>query len=166
MAAESVLEHQHKLHEERENALVKEKSLKKPTVSIMGVIFQLMHTCPCMLQAKDQINCEHRMIESVLRSCWPCMRVRQIPHCTCTAHEYPHVCSMRKVEIASLGGPDEFGEFYRRLKTVKDYHRCNPNEKEEPMAMEFLRLDKQRLHPPDHLQLMVDFICLRLTNIS
>ena len=25
------------------------------------------------------------------------------------------------------------------------------------MAMEFLRLDKQRLHPPDHLQLMVDF---------
>ena len=64
---------------------------------------------------------------------------------------------MRKVEIASLGGPDEFGEFYRRLKTVKDYHRRNPNEKEEPMAMEFLRLDKQRLHPPDHLQLMVDF---------
>lgn len=66
-------------------------------------------------------------------------------------------CRMRKEEISSLGGPDEFGEFYRRLKGLKDYHRRNPNEKEEPMAMEFLRLDKQRAHPPDHLQILVDF---------
>lgn len=64
---------------------------------------------------------------------------------------------MRKDEIASLSGPDEFGEFYRRLKTLKDFHRRNPNQVEEPMAMEFLRLDKQRTHPPDHLQTLVDF---------
>ena len=67
----------------------------------------------------------------------------------------PH--SMRKDEITSLSGPDEFGEFYRRLKTLKDFHRRHPNEIEEPMAMEFLRLDKQRTHPPDHLQTLVDF---------
>ena len=43
---------------------------------------------------------------------------KAIPHCTCTAHViHVYVFSMRKVEIASLGGPDEFGEFYRRLKT-------------------------------------------------
>ena len=57
----------------------------------------------------------------MLRSCWPCMRTgmgKAIPHCTCTAHViHVYVFSMRKVEIASLGGPDEFGEFYRRLKT-------------------------------------------------
>ena len=52
MAAESVLEHQRKLHEERErleDALVKEKSLKKPTVSklIMELVLQLMHTTSC-----------------------------------------------------------------------------------------------------------------------
>lgn len=64
---------------------------------------------------------------------------------------------MRKSEMSSLSGPDEFGEFYRRLKSLKDFHRRNPNEIEAPMAMEFLRLDKQRTHPPDHLQNMVDF---------
>lgn len=64
---------------------------------------------------------------------------------------------MRRDEIASLSGPDEFGEFYRRLKSIKDFHRRNPNEVEEPMAMEFLRLDKQRTHPPEALQTLVDF---------
>ncbi len=64
---------------------------------------------------------------------------------------------MRRDEIGSLGGPDEFGEFYRRLKVVKDFHRRNPNEVEQPMTMEFLKLDKQRAHPPEHLQTLVDF---------
>ena len=31
--------------------------------------------------------------------------------------------SMRNEEIQSLSGVDEFGEFYRRLKHLKDYHR-------------------------------------------
>ena len=65
--------------------------------------------------------------------------------------------SMRKDEIALLSGPDEFGEFYRRLKTLKDFHRRHPNEVAEPMVMEFLKLDKQRTHPPEHLQSPVDF---------
>ena len=30
---------------------------------------------------------------------------------------------MRNEEIQSLSGVDEFGEFYRRLKQLKDYHR-------------------------------------------
>ena len=64
---------------------------------------------------------------------------------------------MRRDEVISLSGPDEFGEFYRRLKSLKEFHRRNPNEVEEPMAMEFLRLDKQRTHPPEHMQALVDF---------
>lgn len=132
MAAESVLEQQRKLHEERErleDALVKEMVLKKPTV-------------------KDQINCEFRMHGVVERSVNCAERLLAL---------YKDKDGMRKDEIASLSGPDEFGEFYRRLKALKDFHRRNPNEVEEPMAMEFLRLDKQRTHPPDHLQTLVDF---------
>ena len=33
------------------------------------------------------------------------------------------VPGMRQEEIAAMGGPDEFAEFYRRLKHLKDYHR-------------------------------------------
>lgn len=132
MATEGVLEQQRKLHEERErleDALVKERILKKPTV-------------------KDQINCEFRMHGLVERSIDCAERLLTL---------YEDKDGMRKDEIAALSGPDEFGEFYRRLKTLKDFHRRHPNEVEEPMAMEFLRLDKQRTHPPDHMQTLVDF---------
>ena len=30
---------------------------------------------------------------------------------------------MRQEEIAVMGGPDEFAEFYRRMKHLKDRHR-------------------------------------------
>ena len=30
---------------------------------------------------------------------------------------------LRQEEIAAMGGPDEFAEFYRRLKQLKDHHR-------------------------------------------
>ncbi len=51
MAAESVLEQQRKLHEERErleDALVKERLLKKPSVWHVGVLFSAHHDMmPC-----------------------------------------------------------------------------------------------------------------------
>lgn len=38
-------------------------------------------------------------------------------------------CSrMRKEEISALSGPNEFAEFYSRLRVIKDYHRKYPNE--------------------------------------
>ena len=36
--------------------------------------------------------------------------------------------SLRKEEIAALSGPNEFAEFYSRLKIIKDFHRKHPNE--------------------------------------
>lgn len=33
-----------------------------------------------------------------------------------------------KQEIAALSGPNEFGEFYMRLKSIKEFHRKHPNE--------------------------------------
>ena len=35
---------------------------------------------------------------------------------------------MRKEEISALSGPNEFAEFYSRLRVIKDYHRKYPNE--------------------------------------
>lgn len=36
--------------------------------------------------------------------------------------------SLRKEEIAALSGPNEFQEFYARLKQIKEFHRKHPNE--------------------------------------
>lgn len=34
----------------------------------------------------------------------------------------------RKAEVAALTGPNEFQEFYSRLKQIKDFYRKHPNE--------------------------------------
>lgn len=38
----------------------------------------------------------------------------------------------------AISGANEFGEFYDRLKKIKDYHRKYPNEAVEPMELEFM----------------------------
>lgn len=43
----------------------------------------------------------------------------------------------RSKEIHSIGGPNEFAEFYSRLKTLKDIHRKNPNETALSLTLEF-----------------------------
>lgn len=35
---------------------------------------------------------------------------------------------IRKDEVAALSGPNEFSEFYSRLKTIKEFYRRIPNE--------------------------------------
>ncbi|KXS15098.1 hypothetical protein M427DRAFT_112107 [Gonapodya prolifera JEL478] len=49
----------------------------------------------------------------------------------------------RKTEIAAMSTPNEFTEFYNRLKSIKDIHRRNPNEIVEPMELEFVRHNVQ-----------------------
>ena len=73
----------------------------------------------------------------------PCMT------CSCVFH---WTYSLRQEEVAAMSGPDEFGEFYHRLRQIKDYHRKNPNEIEEPMQMEFLRMENERQKPSEELQ--------------
>ena len=50
-----------------------------------------------------------------------------------------------------MSGPDRFGEYYHRLRQVKEHHRRYPNDVEEPMQMEFLKVDKKRVNPPEEL---------------
>ncbi|KAF9163420.1 hypothetical protein BGX21_001359 [Mortierella sp. AD011] len=44
----------------------------------------------------------------------------------------------RKKEMDAISGTNEFGEFYNRLKKIKDHHRRYPNEAVEPMELEFM----------------------------
>jgi hypothetical protein len=126
---DTVIEAQRKLLEERERveeALVKEKMFKKPNV-------------------RDQINSEHRQAGLVERSVDCARKLVEMYHDT---------DGLRQEEIAVMGGPDEFAEFYRRLKHLKDHHRKSGSEvqTEEPMIMEFMRLDTERKNPPSELQ--------------
>lgn len=40
---------------------------------------------------------------------------------------------MRKDELAAISGPNEFAEFYNRLKQIKEFHRKHPNEVSKPL---------------------------------
>ena len=62
------------------------------------------------------------------------------------------IYSLRQDEVAAMSGPDEFGEFYHRLRQIRDHHRKNPNEIEEPMQMEFLRMENERQKPSEEMQ--------------
>merc|ERR1712048_210762 len=64
---------------------------------------------------------------------------------------------LRKEEISSISGPNEFAEFYGRLRTVKQYHRKYPNEVAEPMQMEFLKLKEIREAPIDEQEFLAEF---------
>lgn len=56
---------------------------------------------------------------------------------------------MRKEELSAISGPNEFAEFYNRLKHIKEFHRKHPNEvvtwlkwlSTEPVVIENTRLN-------------------------
>uniref|UniRef100_A0A3P8QB20 Matrin-type domain-containing protein n=1 Tax=Astatotilapia calliptera TaxID=8154 RepID=A0A3P8QB20_ASTCA len=64
---------------------------------------------------------------------------------------------MRRDELAAISGPNEFAEFYNRLKQIKEFHRKHPNEISIPMSAEFEELMKARDNPSEEAQNMVDF---------
>lgn len=56
----------------------------------------------------------HVFLVGVLHiKCWKC---------------FCNVYRLRKDEVSSLSGPNEFAEFYLRLKGLKDFHKKHPNE--------------------------------------
>ena len=46
--------------------------------------------------------------------------------------------------MQALSGPNEFVEFYARLKAIRDFHKKHPNEISVPMSVEFEELTKNR----------------------
>lgn len=129
---ETVIEQQRSCHEERErleDAMTQELIMKKNNL-------------------KEQINSDHRVRVLLERYVEITEKLESL---------YADKDYLRKEEIASISGPNEFAEFYGRLRTLKQYHRKYPNEVAEPMQMEFLRLKDAREKPIEEQQALAEF---------
>lgn len=129
---ETVIEHQRRCHEERErieDAMTQELLMKKSNL-------------------KEQINSDHRVRFLLERYMEITEKLKKY---------YADEDALRQEEIVSISGPNEFAEFYGRLRTIKQYHRKYPNEIAEPMQMEFLRLKDSREKAGDDQDVLVEF---------
>lgn len=57
---------------------------------------------------------------------------------------YEDKTSERKQEITTLSASNEFSEFYKRLRNLKEHHKNNPNEISVPLSNEFDEFLKAR----------------------
>jgi len=129
---ETLLEQQRRYHEERERLMD-------------GMVQERLYT---KANHRDGINSEHRQKAMLER----------YDECTHSLREiYEDKDGGRKEEVAALSGPNEFAEFYARLKQIKDFHRRHPGEVSVPMSTEFEELKKIRENPGDESNNMVEF---------
>jgi len=129
---ETLLEQQRRYHEERERLMD-------------GMVQERLYT---KVNHRDAINSEHRQRAMLER----------YDECTHSLREiYEDKDGGRKEEVAALSGPNEFAEFYARLKQIKDFHRRHPGELSVPMSIEFDELKKIRENPGEDSNNMVEF---------
>ncbi|KAG8172909.1 hypothetical protein JTE90_015428, partial [Oedothorax gibbosus] len=91
---------------------------------------------------RDQINSDHRL------------RILLDRHMDCTymlKELYEDKDGLRKDEIASLSGPNEFKEFYSRLREIREFFHKHPHEIQVPMSVEFEELNKLRENTEDNV---------------
>lgn len=62
----------------------------------------------------------------------------------------------RKTEVAALSGPNEFSEFYSRLKQIREFYKKHPNEICVPLSVEFDELTKVFTNA-DEMSMLVEF---------
>lgn len=62
----------------------------------------------------------------------------------------------RKIEIQALSGPNEFNEFYTRLKQIKEFYKKHPAEVSVPLSVEFDDMVKV-YNNPDEMTALVEF---------
>lgn len=96
---------------------------------------------------REQINSDHRMRLLLDRNVDCSQRLLSL---------YEDKDGLRKEEVAALSGPNEIGEFYSRLKQIRDFHKKHPNEISIPMSVEFEELNKLREHTDENTA-MADF---------
>uniref|UniRef100_A0A6M2DNM5 Putative splicing factor 3a subunit 3 n=1 Tax=Xenopsylla cheopis TaxID=163159 RepID=A0A6M2DNM5_XENCH len=129
---ETLLEQQRRYHEERErlvDAMVKEMLFKKTTV-------------------RDHINSDHRLKMLLDHHMNSTSNLKEL---------YEDKDGARKTEVAALSGPNEFSEFYDRLKQIKEFYRKHPYEISVPLCVEFEELDKMRNNPSEEFTNLVEF---------
>lgn len=129
---ETILEQQRRYYEERErlmDIMVKEMIHKKGGT-------------------REQINSDHRL--KILLNYY--MEI------TSQLNEiYEDKDGLRREEVAALSGPNEFVEFYSRLKNIRDFHRQNPDEISIPLSIEFEEFSKMRENPTEENLNLVEF---------
>jgi len=127
--ASTIIEEQRQYHEELERlqeAMTAEKLHKYTT-------------------HRENINSEHSAAKLFKR----------MVHCTEeNLKNYEDKDGIRKREMDTLGGPNEFQEFYLRLRQIKEYHKKYPNEVAAPMVMEFMELKEKRDNPDENEELV------------
>ncbi|VDO96920.1 unnamed protein product [Soboliphyme baturini] len=123
---DTVIEQQRRLHEERErvcDTMVREWLHDKKT-------------------NKEKINSEHRM---------KLLLDRYVEATSSLKVLYEDRDGSRKDEIRALSGPNEFAEFYTRLKNLKDFHRNHPNEIAIPLSIEFQEMN-EAIEDPNRIE--------------
>ncbi|XP_005098228.1 splicing factor 3A subunit 3 [Aplysia californica] len=129
---ESILEQQRRCHEERERvmeAMTSEMLLQKKT-------------------QREQINSDHRLKVLHDRYAETTRELKEL---------YEDKDGVRREEIQTLAGPNEYVEFKKRLTAIEHFYKQHPNEVSIPMSLEFDELAKQREAPTEESQNMVDF---------
>ena len=124
---ETILKQQRLYHEEKErlmDVMAKEMLTKKSTL-------------------RDQINSDHRTRAMQDRYMEVSGNLRDL---------YDDKDGLRKEELNAISGPNEFAEFYNRLKQIKEFHRKHPNEICVPMSVEFEELLKAQENPSEEAQ--------------
>uniref|UniRef100_A0A8R1HZL2 Matrin-type domain-containing protein n=1 Tax=Caenorhabditis japonica TaxID=281687 RepID=A0A8R1HZL2_CAEJA len=129
---DSVLEIIRNLHEERErltDTIVKENLAEK-------------------LTHKAKVNSEQRVKKFADRYYEVSAELARL---------YKDEDGSKSLEMDAVGGPNEFAEFYSRLKVIKDAHRRNPDELAEPLTVEFQKINDDIINPERAEPDMVEF---------
>uniref|UniRef100_A0A2K6TM57 Matrin-type domain-containing protein n=1 Tax=Saimiri boliviensis boliviensis TaxID=39432 RepID=A0A2K6TM57_SAIBB len=129
---ETILERQRHYHEEKER--------------FMGTMAKEMFTKKSTLQ--DQINSDHRTQAMQDRYMEVSGNLRDL---------YDGKDGLPKEKLNAISGPNEFAEFYNRLKQIKEFHQKHPYEICVPMSVEFEELLKARENPREETQNLVEF---------
>ena len=127
----SILEKQRSLHEERERiigAMVVENLEKKQS-------------------HRDQVNSDHR-IKVLLDRSLACAKQLE--------DDYNDEDGSRKEEMNKIAGPNEFPEFYSRLRNIKEFHRLRPQDAGKPLCFQYEQMNIQ-VKENDNLPNMVEF---------
>lgn len=128
---ETLLEQQRRYHEERER--------------LMDAMFkEMMHSTK---SHREKINSDQRQKLLLNRYMQDSTELRDL---------YEDKDGLRKEEVQALSGPNEFQEFYHRLKSIREFHRKHPNEISVPMSVEFDEITKIRQADNDDTN-MVEF---------
>ncbi|XP_037730216.1 splicing factor 3A subunit 3 [Drosophila subpulchrella] len=128
---ETLLEQQRRYHEERERLvklMVDEHATKKPG-------------------EKERIHSEHRLKYLMELHHNATSQLRDL---------YEDKDNERKAEIAALSGPNEFNEFYARLKQIKQFYKSHPAEVSVPLSVEFDEMIRV-YNNPDDMSALVEF---------